>query len=117
VRHGQTGFEALLTGLSVKRPHKGRLKSKAAILIADRGYAGAPMRNELRRRGTRAAIPTRSTAEDQLATDRAAYAQRDPAKRLINRLKQYRRIAARYGKRSDISAAFLTLVAIRCWLR
>jgi transposase len=36
--------------------------------------------------------------------------------RLINRLKQYRRIAIRYEKRSENYRAFLTIAAIVLWL-
>ena len=61
-------------------------------------------------------IPTHSTEKRRLMLDRAAYAQRNRVERLINRLKQYRRIATRYEKRADTYTAFLTLVAIRCWL-
>lgn len=86
------------------------------MLIADRGYTGAPVRDELKRRGIRAVIPTRSTEKRQLALDHAAYAERNQIERLINRLKQYRRVATRYDKRADTYAAFLTLVAIRSWL-
>jgi transposase len=70
-------------------------------LIADRGYTGAPVRDELKRRGIKAVIPTRSTEKRQLAIDHAAYAERNRIERLINRLKQYRRIATRYEKRAD----------------
>lgn len=86
------------------------------MLIADRAYTGAPVRRELKRRGITAVIPTRSTEKRQLVIDRAAYAERNRIERLINRLKQYRRIATRYEKRADTYTAFLTLVAIRCWL-
>jgi len=35
---------------------------------------------------------------------------------LINRLKQYRRIATRYEKRAATYQAMLTVAAIRIWL-
>ena len=115
-RHDQAGFKALLSGLTIKRPQRGRPRSRPRELVADRGYTGAPIRQELKRRGIRAVIPTRSTEKRRLMLDRAAYAQRNRVERLINRLKQYRRIATRYEKRADTYTAFLTLVAIRCWL-
>lgn len=105
-----------MSGLAIKRPQRGRPRSRPGELVADRGYTGAPIRQELKRRGIRAVIPTRSTEKRQLVLDRAAYAERNRVERLINRLKQYRRIATRYEKRADTYGAFLTLVAIRCWL-
>ncbi|MFL4999961.1 MAG: hypothetical protein ACJ8DY_06200 [Xanthobacteraceae bacterium] len=45
-----------------------------------------------------------------------AYRKRNQIERLVNRLKQYRRVAARYDKRADCYGAFVTLAAIRRWL-
>jgi transposase len=36
--------------------------------------------------------------------------------RLINRLKQHRRVAPRYGKRAEHFLAMLTLAALLLWL-
>jgi len=36
--------------------------------------------------------------------------------RLINRLKQFRRVATRYEKRAENYEAMLTLAAIKVWL-
>ena len=115
-RHDQVGFEALLSGLAIKRPQRGRPRSRQGEPVADRGYTGAPIRRELKRRGIRAVITTRSTEKRRLTPDRAAYAERNRVERPINRLKQYRRSATRYEKRADTYAAFLTLIAVRSWL-
>ncbi len=48
--------------------------------------------------------------------DRQAYRQRNRVERLINRLKQFRRIATRYEKRAANYLAMLTLAAIMIWL-
>jgi transposase len=48
--------------------------------------------------------------------DRAAYRRRNFVERLINRLKQSRRIATRYEKLAANYLAMLTLAAIRLWL-
>ena len=42
--------------------------------------------------------------------------ERNQIERLVNRLKQYRRIATRYEKRADSYDAFVTLAAIRMWI-
>lgn len=70
----------------------------------------------MKRRGIKTVIPTQSIAKRQIALDRAAYTERNRTERLINRLKQYRRVTARHEKRADTYATFPTLVAIRCWL-
>ena len=48
--------------------------------------------------------------------DWTVYRERNQIERLVNRLKQYRRIATRYDKLADSYGAFITLVAIRMWL-
>ena len=53
------------------------------------------------------------------AADRATgrrYRQRNAAERLVNGLKQLRRIAARYEKRAVNYRGMLTLAAIMLWL-
>ena len=50
------------------------------------------------------------------AFDRAAYCQRNVVERLINRLKQHRRIATRYEKRAANDLAMLTVTCILLWL-
>ena len=48
--------------------------------------------------------------------DRAAYRERNRVERLINRLKQWRRIATRYEKRAANYAAVFALGRILLWL-
>ena len=50
------------------------------------------------------------------AFDRAAYRERNRVERLINTLKQFRRIATRYGKRAANCLAMITIAAIILWL-
>jgi hypothetical protein len=47
---------------------------------------------------------------------RAAYCERNRVARLINRLKQCRRVAKRYEKRAAHCLAMLTLAAVLLWL-
>jgi transposase len=47
--------------------------------------------------------------------DKEAYRQRNVVERLINRLKQFRRVATRYEKRAANYKAMLTIVAIVLW--
>ena len=48
--------------------------------------------------------------------DRAVYRERNRVERLINRLKQYRRIATRFEKRAVHFLAMLILAAALLWL-
>lgn len=50
------------------------------------------------------------------AFDRAIYRMRNLVERLINRLKQFRRVATRYEKRAENYEARLTIAAIKVWL-
>jgi transposase len=48
--------------------------------------------------------------------ERDAYRERNRVERLINRLKQFRRIATRYEKRAANYLAMITIAAILLWL-
>jgi transposase len=49
-------------------------------------------------------------------TELAVYRERNKVERLINRLKQYRRIATRYEKRATNYLAMVTLGMTMLWL-
>jgi transposase len=74
------------------------------------------MRQYLRRRGIGVVIPRRADERQRGPFDRAAYRQRNVAERLVNRLKQFRRIATRYEKCAINYLGMLTLAAILLWL-
>jgi transposase len=61
-------------------------------------------------------IPRKPNERRRGHFDRAMYRERNRSERLINRLKQERRIATRAEKRAANYVAMLTLVAIRLWL-
>ena len=63
-----------------------------------------------------AVIPTKADQVPDPAFDRDAYRERNVVERLINRLKQHRRIATRYEKRAVNCHAMLTIAAILVWL-
>jgi transposase len=54
-------------------------------------------------------IPSKSDQRRRPGFDRAAYRRRNRVERLINRLKQFRRIATRYEKRA---ANYLAMVTV-----
>lgn len=86
-------------------------------MAGDKAYTGRPIRLYLQRRGIGAIIPRR-TNESQQGTpfDRQADRERNRIERIINRFKQFRRIATHYEKRVQNYLAMLTIAAILFWL-
>jgi transposase len=114
-RHEAPFLPSLLEHRKVKRPGRGRPRPKR--VVGDKGYSSAANRAYLRRRGIAAVIPRRrDQGGPRPRFDRGAYRQRNRVERLINRLKQFRRVATRYEKRAANYLAMLTLAAILLWL-
>ena len=100
----------------VKRPGPGRPRRRPVSVIADRGNSGRPVRGDLRRRAIRAVIPQRRSGRPVHLIDWATYRWHNVIERLVNRLKQYRRVATRYEKLAATYLAFVHLPALRRWL-
>jgi transposase len=114
--HDARYVEALLERGAVKRPGRGRPRVRPRRAVGDKGYSYRRVRRYLRRRGIGAIIPTRKDQPRNPHFDRAAYRQRNRVERLINRLKQFRRVATRYEKRACNYLAMVTIAAITLWL-
>ena len=115
-RHEQPVLPRLLERGAVKRPGRGRPRVRPKRLAADKAYSSGKARRYLRRRGIGAVTPTKKDERPNPRFDRAAYRERNRVERLINRLKQWRRIATRYEKRAANYQAMLTIAAILLWL-
>jgi len=74
------------------------------------------VRHYLCRRGIGAVIPRKSNEQRKGRFDRQAYRERNVVERLINRLKQHRRVATRYEKRAANYRAMVSLACILLWL-
>ena len=109
-------LDELLSGGRVKRVGSGRPRHRPEAIVGDRAYSSHAARRDLRRRGIRAIIPQKRNEHPAYVMDWRLYRERHRVERLVNRLKQYRRIATRYEKRADSYGAFVTLAAIRMWL-
>ncbi|MCW2238171.1 transposase [Azospirillum canadense] len=96
-------------------PRSGRVTT-ATLRTAEKRYSSGVIRSALRRRGVPPVIPTRSNERPDPEFDRDAYRERNRVERLINRLKQFRRIATRYEKRAVNYLAMITIAAILQWL-
>lgn len=115
-RHEQIALPTLLETGAVKRKGPGRPRLRPDRLAGDKGYSSRTVRRYLRRRGIGDVIAHRSSDPPNPFFDRIAYRERNQVERLINRFKQYRRVATRYEKLAVRYHAVLTIVAILMWL-
>ena len=115
-QHESTVFELLMEGGAIKRAGRGRPRRLPARVGADKSYSNKRIRRYLAVRGIGITIPRKCNEKHKGKFDKEAYKQRNRVERLINRLKQYRRIATRYDKRAANYKAFLTIAATLLWL-
>ncbi len=115
-RHEQPVLPLLMERGAVKRVGRGRPRVRSDAVAGDKGYSSPTVRYYLAGRRIAAIIPTRSDEEPLPNFDRTAYRQRNVVERLINRLKQFRRVATRYEKRAANYGAMLTIACILLWL-
>ena len=115
-RHEQLVLEAVLDTGAIRRQGPGRPRLRPRRVAGDKAYSSPKARRSIRRRGIVPVIPTKSNEPRDPAFDRQAYRLRNRVERLINRLKQCRRIATRYEKRGINYLAMLTIGMIRLWL-
>ena len=114
--HESTVFEKLMEGGAIKKPGRGRPRRLPFRVAADKAYSNKRIRRYLAVRGIGITIPRKSNEKHRGKFDKEAYRKRNRVERLINRLKQYRRIATRYEKRAANYKAFLLIAAILLWL-
>ncbi len=115
-RHEQAVLESLMERGEVGRAGPGRPRIRPKRLVGDKGYSTEKVREYLRSRGIGVVIPHRADQRARASFDRRAYRERNRIERLINCLKQFRRIATRYEKRAANYLAMLTIAAIILWL-
>ena len=115
-RHETTAFVQLMEQGAVKRPGRGRPRLRPKRIVGDKGYSSGKSRSYLRRRGIRYTIPRKQNEQRTGPFDRAIYRERNRVERLINRLKQFRRLATRYEKRGKSYHAMWVIAATLLWL-
>ena len=115
-QHESTVFAQLLEQGAVKRRGQGRPKVRPKRVVGDKGYSSRKIRAYLRRRGIRYTIPRKQNERRTGPFDRAIYRLRNRVERLINRLKQFRRLATRYEKRAENYHAMWVIAATLLWL-
>ncbi len=111
-RHETVAFEGLMEQGAIKRAGRGRPKVRPRRVSGDKGYSSGEIRRYLRERGIRMTIPRKKNEHRSGPFDREIYRTRNRVERLINRLKQFRRVATRYEKRAENYRAMLTIAAI-----
>ena len=105
-----------MAGGAVKRVGRGRPKLRPKRVVGDKGYSSRTIRQSTRRRGIRITIPRKENECRSGPFDRAIYRLRNRVERLINRLKQFRRLATRYEKRAENYKAMWLIAATLLWL-
>jgi transposase len=115
-RHEATQLEVLMEQGAVKRVGRGRSKLRPKRVLGDKGYSSRKIRRYLKRRGIGSTIPRRCDETRTGPFNRALYKESNYIERLMNRLKQFRRVATRYEKRAVNFLAMVTLASIMLWL-
>ncbi len=106
-----------MEGGAVKRRGVGRPRQRPQRVVGDKGYSSGRNRRYCRRRGIRITIPRKSNERRSGPFDRAIYRTRNLIERLVNRYKQFRRLATRYEKRGENYRAMWIIAAIFLWLK
>jgi transposase len=115
-RHEAVVFEQLMETGAVKRRGPGRPKRRPHRIMGDKGYSSRRIRQYARQHGMRLTIPRKQNEHRTGPFNRALYRLRNRIERLINRCKQFRRIATRYEKRAASYQAMWLIAAIILWL-
>jgi transposase len=115
-RHEAIVFEQLLESGAVKRRGPGRPKRRPHRIVGDKGYSSGKIRQYARQHGIRITIPRKRNECHTGPFDRAISRLRNRIERLINRCKQFRRLATRYEKRAVYYKAMWLIAATILWL-
>lgn len=115
-RHEQPVLPTLMERGVVKRPRRGRPRIRPYRVAGEKGYSSPTVRRYLTGCRIVALIPTKISGAPDPAFDRAVYRERNVVERLINRLKQWRRIATRCEKRAANYRSMVIFAVILLWL-
>ncbi len=118
----------LLDRLKVRRPGRGRPRTRPGRLLGDKAYSNRALRAQLRRRRVRAVIPEPadqqanrrrrgSTGGRPPVFDAQVYKQRNSTERCVNKIKAYRAVAMRTDKRLYVFEGTIDVASMRIWTR
>ena len=114
-QHEAMVFEQLMESGAVKRRGPGRPKRRPHRIVGDKGYSSRRIRRYARQHGIRITIPRKRNEGRTGPFDRALYRLRNRIERLINRCKQFRRLATRDEKRAANYQAMWLIAATILW--
>lgn len=86
-------------------------------LVADKAYDTDAIRHDLKRRGIRAVIPSKSNRITAIRYSKRLYRQRNCIERVLGHLKVNRAIATRYDQLVDSFLGMLYLATARYWIK
>ena len=115
-RHEAVVFPQLMEAGAVKRCGPGRPKRRPYRVIGDKGYSSGKIRQYARQHGIRITIPRKQNESRTGPFDRVLYRLRNRIERLINRCKQFRRLATRDEKRAVNYKTMWVIAATILWL-
>jgi transposase len=115
-QHEAVAFEALMRGGAVKRAGGGRPTRRPRRVAGDKAYSSRKIRRYVRQPAIRITLPHKHNECQSGPFDRSIYRLRERVERLINRLKQYRRLATRYEKCAENYRAMWLIAATLLWL-
>ena len=84
-------------------------------VIADKGYESNGILDFIQGQGAEVVIPPKSNRKDPWEYDRQLYRERNLIERAFNKLKQWRRLATRYDRKSLYFLSAWYLVAAIIW--
>lgn len=94
------------------RRSSGHLCLRPQRVVADKGYTSQAFRKYLHQKHIRCTIARRKNEHRRGSFEKSQYRKRNVIERLINRLKQFRRIATRYEKRAANFSAMITIASL-----
>ena len=115
-RHESTQFEAVLKQVRVPRK-RGRPRCRPKGVAGDKGYSYPHLRRYLRRRGTKAVIPTKKNQKRLPGFEKETYRRRNVVERCLGWLKDRRRLATRFEKLAENFLAMVQLAMLERLLK
>jgi transposase len=115
-RHEAVVFEQLMEADAVERRGPGRPKRRPHRVVGDKGYSSGQIRHYVCQPGIRLTMPRQRNEGRTGPFDRGLYRLRNRIARLINRCKQFRRLATRDEKRAANFKAMWLIAATISWV-
>jgi transposase len=107
----------VLEAVRLPRARGGRTRRRPSVLVGDKGYNAAWLREYLKERRIRAVIPRFSNQSIDPNFDRETYRRRNVIERCVGWLKNFRRLATRFEKLAVTFLGIVKFAVIRRLLR